>query len=185
MLGRRLGSGPIQRTSKFLMNAARTHPSSGSPCSPAPSKSSSAAPTSPIACRSSAASTPTSQSGLDHDVRHSTTSSSNRGAINKQPITGLMTDRLYQYLLDHTREPPILRQLRDETASMHGGHMQASLRSSSRSVPSHHDINTHPHSMLLAGYYCPRSRVSHSDIAAPFMFTLQPCGLSCIRKSSW
>jgi len=39
---------------------------------------------------------------------------------------GFMTDRLYQYLLDHTREPPILRQLRDETASMHGGHMQIS-----------------------------------------------------------
>jgi hypothetical protein len=41
---------------------------------------------------------------------------------------GYMTDRLYQYVLDHTREPDILRHLRDETASMHGGHMQASLR---------------------------------------------------------
>lgn len=37
-----------------------------------------------------------------------------------------MPDNVYKYLLQHTREPPILRQLRQETATMHGGHMQIS-----------------------------------------------------------
>ncbi|GBF94855.1 caffeoyl- O-methyltransferase [Raphidocelis subcapitata] len=48
------------------------------------------------------------------------------GPLNKQVIAGNMTDRLYTYLLAHTREPPILRRLREETAGMHGAQMQIS-----------------------------------------------------------
>lgn len=46
------------------------------------------------------------------------------GSINKQVIAGTMSPALYAYLLAHTREPPLLRQLRDETAEQHGAHMQ-------------------------------------------------------------
>jgi hypothetical protein len=35
-----------------------------------------------------------------------------------------MSPQLYSYLLAHTREPPVLQQLRLETAGMQGGHMQ-------------------------------------------------------------
>ncbi|KAI3721651.1 hypothetical protein L2E82_32668 [Cichorium intybus] len=43
---------------------------------------------------------------------------------NKQVIA--VTPRIYDYLLTNVREPPILRQLREETASMRGSQMQVS-----------------------------------------------------------
>ncbi|XP_062169510.1 tricin synthase 1-like isoform X2 [Alnus glutinosa] len=43
---------------------------------------------------------------------------------NKQVIS--VTPRLYDYILANVREPEILRQLREETASMHGSQMQVS-----------------------------------------------------------
>jgi hypothetical protein len=51
-------------------------------------------------------------------------SGADQGVINKQVIATTMSDGLYSYLLAHTREPPALRALRDETASQHGAHMQ-------------------------------------------------------------
>ncbi|KAF8066258.1 mdmC [Scenedesmus sp. PABB004] len=44
--------------------------------------------------------------------------------VNKAPIGAAMTPALYAYLLAHTREHPLLAQLRAETAARHGGHMQ-------------------------------------------------------------
>ncbi|GFR47532.1 hypothetical protein Agub_g9253 [Astrephomene gubernaculifera] len=44
--------------------------------------------------------------------------------INKVPTAVGMTPRLYGYILQHTREPEVLRQLRAETAGVHGAHMQ-------------------------------------------------------------
>ena len=46
--------------------------------------------------------------------------------INKQPISQVMSDRLYDYLLAHTREPEVLRRLREETATMSAARMQIS-----------------------------------------------------------
>ncbi|KAE8723242.1 hypothetical protein F3Y22_tig00012523pilonHSYRG00062 [Hibiscus syriacus] len=43
---------------------------------------------------------------------------------NKQVIS--ITPRLYDYILANVREPPILRQLREETANMRGSQMQVS-----------------------------------------------------------
>lgn len=43
---------------------------------------------------------------------------------NKQVVS--LTPRLYDYVLENVREPEILRQLRAETASMHGSQMQVS-----------------------------------------------------------
>ncbi|KAB1216142.1 Tricin synthase 1 [Morella rubra] len=43
---------------------------------------------------------------------------------NKQVIS--VSPRLYEYVLANVREPEILRQLREETASMHGSQMQVS-----------------------------------------------------------
>ncbi|KAJ4727973.1 Caffeoyl-CoA O-methyltransferase [Melia azedarach] len=43
---------------------------------------------------------------------------------NKQIIS--VTPRLYDYILQHVREPEILRQLREETAGMRGSQMQVS-----------------------------------------------------------
>lgn len=37
-----------------------------------------------------------------------------------------VTDALYNYILDHTREPDILRRLREETSTIHGSSMQVS-----------------------------------------------------------
>eukprot|EP00854_Cymbomonas_tetramitiformis_P016381 gene16382-19442_t len=44
------------------------------------------------------------------------------GPINKPSI--VLDDKLYSYLLRHTREPKILRKLREETATMRGAVMQ-------------------------------------------------------------
>jgi len=44
------------------------------------------------------------------------------GPINKPSI--VMNDALYAYLLKHTREPPILRKIREETSTMRGSQMQ-------------------------------------------------------------
>lgn len=49
-----------------------------------------------------------------------------KDAINKQPINMKMNDELYAYLLKHTREPEILRKLRNETAELNGARMQIS-----------------------------------------------------------
>ncbi|GKD11260.1 O-methyltransferase, partial [Tanacetum coccineum] len=43
---------------------------------------------------------------------------------NKEVIS--VTPRIYDYLLTNVREPPILRELREETASMRGSQMQVS-----------------------------------------------------------
>ncbi|GAX78968.1 hypothetical protein CEUSTIGMA_g6408.t1 [Chlamydomonas eustigma] len=42
----------------------------------------------------------------------------------KVPASMNMTTELYTYLLEHTREPQVLQDLRDETAAMNGSHMQ-------------------------------------------------------------
>jgi len=42
----------------------------------------------------------------------------------KIPACMNMTTELYTYLLEHTREPQVLKDLRDETAAMSGSHMQ-------------------------------------------------------------
>ncbi|KAG1662959.1 hypothetical protein FOA52_006712 [Chlamydomonas sp. UWO 241] len=42
----------------------------------------------------------------------------------KVPASMNMTTELYSYLLAHTREPEVLKELRDETAAMLGSHMQ-------------------------------------------------------------
>ncbi|CAM6012579.1 unnamed protein product [Sphagnum balticum] len=44
--------------------------------------------------------------------------------IGKHPAH--VTDQLYQYILQHTREPQILQQLREETATLPGSQMQVS-----------------------------------------------------------
>ncbi|XP_052187709.1 probable caffeoyl-CoA O-methyltransferase At4g26220 isoform X1 [Diospyros lotus] len=49
---------------------------------------------------------------------------SDRKYGNKQVIS--VTSKLYDYLLMHTREPEILRELREETATMRGSQMQVS-----------------------------------------------------------
>lgn len=49
---------------------------------------------------------------------------SDENYINKPVIS--LTPRLYEYVLKNVREPEILRQLRQETASMHGSQMQVS-----------------------------------------------------------
>lgn len=35
-----------------------------------------------------------------------------------------MPTELYAYLLDHTREQPVMRRLREETAGMHGSQVK-------------------------------------------------------------
>ncbi|GLC66081.1 hypothetical protein PLESTF_000382600 [Pleodorina starrii] len=44
--------------------------------------------------------------------------------LNKVPVAIGMTPRLYSYILEHTREPEVLRQLREATAAVSGAHMQ-------------------------------------------------------------
>lgn len=44
--------------------------------------------------------------------------------LNKNPIMNTMGQTLYLYLLQHTREPPVLRQLREETSTISGANMQ-------------------------------------------------------------
>ncbi|GLI62057.1 hypothetical protein VaNZ11_004485 [Volvox africanus] len=44
--------------------------------------------------------------------------------LNKVPLALGMTARVYGYLLEHTREPQVLRQLREATAAVSGAHMQ-------------------------------------------------------------
>lgn len=44
--------------------------------------------------------------------------------INKVPVATSMSSTTYLYLLQHTREPPVLRQLREETAGLGGSNMQ-------------------------------------------------------------
>ncbi|PNW73770.1 hypothetical protein CHLRE_13g571950v5 [Chlamydomonas reinhardtii] len=44
--------------------------------------------------------------------------------INKVPVAIGMTPQVYDYMLEHTREPEVLRRLREETADVHGSHMQ-------------------------------------------------------------
>ncbi|CAK9210920.1 unnamed protein product [Sphagnum jensenii] len=51
-------------------------------------------------------------------------SSINNEQIGKHPAH--VTDQLYQYILQHTREPQILQQLREETATLPGSQMQVS-----------------------------------------------------------
>ncbi|KAL6550676.1 hypothetical protein OROMI_021164 [Orobanche minor] len=57
-----------------------------------------------------------------NDVALTIASDHNYG--NKQVIS--VTQRVYDYLLTNVREPPILRQLREETANMRGSQMQVS-----------------------------------------------------------
>ncbi|GIL75273.1 hypothetical protein Vretifemale_5081 [Volvox reticuliferus] len=44
--------------------------------------------------------------------------------LNKIPLALGMTPRVYGYLLEHIREPQVLRQLREATAAISGAHMQ-------------------------------------------------------------
>lgn len=44
--------------------------------------------------------------------------------INKQAIGLKMTNELYTYLLQHTRESPLLQKLRVETSTLSGAQMQ-------------------------------------------------------------
>ncbi|KAF5799185.1 putative caffeoyl-CoA O-methyltransferase [Helianthus annuus] len=53
-----------------------------------------------------------------------TTAASDHNYGNKQVIS--LTPRIYDYLLANVREPPILRELREETATMRGSQMQVS-----------------------------------------------------------
>lgn len=46
--------------------------------------------------------------------------------INKTPVAAAMNPDTYLYLLKHTREPAVLRALREETASVGGSNMQIS-----------------------------------------------------------
>ncbi|KAH9535985.1 hypothetical protein CY35_17G081300 [Sphagnum magellanicum] len=63
-------------------------------------------------------------SSSDNTLAAGLVSSINNEQIGKHPAH--VTDQLYQYILQHTREPQILQQLREETATLPGSQMQVS-----------------------------------------------------------